>query len=88
MDADRVLSFARVNMAHADQLPPLWSFFDDPTNETFHLINLEEFTEMVNGCAPDALVRISSVILRTLQLLSQEPRTRQIWPGRGPSPPS
>ena len=45
-------------MAHTDQLPPLWPFFDDLTNETFHLIILEEFTEMVNGCAPDALVWI------------------------------
>lgn len=31
-----------------------------------HLFNLEEFTEMVNRCAPNALVRISFAILRTL----------------------
>jgi hypothetical protein len=38
-------------MAHADRL---------------HLLNLEKFTELLNGCAPDVIVRHSFAILRAL----------------------
>ena len=45
---------------------PLWSFLDDPTLEACHLIIFKEFTELVKEFAPDAIVRNSCVILRTV----------------------
>jgi hypothetical protein len=39
---------------------------DDPVAETLHLLNLEEFTELLNGCTPDVIVQHSFAILRTL----------------------
>ena len=45
-------------------LPSIWDLLDKRSNETLHLLSLEEFTDIVNGCAPDALVRNSFVILR------------------------
>jgi len=53
-------------MAYAGLLPPVWLFLDNPVAETLHFLNLEEFTELVNGCAPDVIVRHSFAILRTV----------------------
>ena len=46
--------------------PPLWSFLDDPTSEACHLIIFKEFAQLVKECAPDAIVRNSCEILRTV----------------------
>jgi hypothetical protein len=35
-----------------------------PNSEILHLLSLVEFTDLLNGCAPDALVRNAFVILR------------------------
>ena len=44
-----------VMKAHASPLPPIWDLLDcQPQVETLHFLNLEEFTDLVNGCAPDA----------------------------------
>ena len=52
-------------MAHAGPLPPILDLLDcQPQVETLHLLNLEEFTDLVNGCAPDALLWNAFVILR------------------------
>ena len=53
-------------MAHAVRLPPVWPFLDNPITVTIHLLNLEEFTELLNRCAPDVIVLYSFAILRTL----------------------
>ena len=44
-------------------LPPIWDFLDKRSNETLHLLRLEEFADIVNGCAVDALMRNSFAIL-------------------------
>ena len=63
--ADETPTMAWLHMAHAGPLPPIWYLLDClPTHETLHLLNLEEFTDLVNGCTPDGLVRNSFVILR------------------------
>ena len=66
-------------MAHTGPLPPIWDLLDlQPNSETLHLLSLVEFTDLLNGCAPDALVRNAFVILRMvataryLHLKSQE----------------
>ena len=68
-------------MSHTGPLPPIWDLLDlQPSAETLHLLNLVEFTDLLNGCAPDALVRNAFVILRVvataryLNLKSQELR--------------
>ena len=46
-------------------LPPIWDLLDlQPNSETLHLLSHVEFTDLLNGCAPDALVRNAFVILR------------------------
>ena len=51
---------------------------DKRSSETLHLLSLEEFTDIVNGCAPNAITRNSFVVLRIvsiaryLQLKTQE----------------
>ena len=64
--ADETPTSAWLHMAHAGPLPPFWDLLDcmQPQLETLHPLNLEEFTDLVNGCAPDALLRNSFVILR------------------------
>ena len=63
--ADETPTAAWLNMAHAGPLPPIWDLLDcQPHVETLHLLNIEEFTDLVNGCTPDALLRNSFVILR------------------------
>ena len=74
MDADRIVSFGRVNMVHTGQLPPFWPFLDDPTNETLTSSTSRSSPRLVTSCAPNALVQISFVILRTLLIPSQDPR--------------
>ena len=76
---DEVPSMAWQHMAHTGPLPPIWDLLDlQPSAETLHLLNLVEFTDLLNGCAPDALVRNAFVILcvvataRYLHLKSQE----------------
>jgi len=49
-------------------MPPIWDLLDKLSNGTLHLLSLEEFTEIMNGCAPDALVRNSFVILRIVDM--------------------
>ena len=63
---DEIPTSALLHMAHAGPLPPIWDLLDceQPQLETLHLLNLEEFTDLVNGCAPDALLRNAFVILR------------------------
>ncbi len=70
---------AWLHMAHTGPLPPIWDLLDLQLNsETLHLLSLVEFTDLLNGCAPDALVRNTFVILRMvataryLHLKSQE----------------
>jgi len=67
------------HMAHTGPLPPILVLFDlQPTAETLRHQSLVEFTDLLNGCAPDALVRNAFVILRVvataryLHLKSQE----------------
>ena len=67
------------HMAHTGPLPPIWVLFDlQPTAETLRHLSLVEFTNLLNGCAPDALERNAFVILRVvataryLHLKSQE----------------
>ena len=76
---DEVPSMAWLHMAHVGPLPPIWDLLDlQPNSETLHLLSLVEFTDLLNGCAPDALVRNAFVILRMvataryLHLKSQE----------------
>ena len=66
-------------MAHTGPLSPIWDLLDlQPSAETLHLLNLVEFTDLLNGCAPDALVRNAFLIQRVvataryLHLKSQE----------------
>ena len=55
------------HMAHTGPLPPIWDLLDlQPSAETLHLLNLVEFTDLLYGCAPDALVRNTFVILRVV----------------------
>ena len=64
---DEVPSMAWQHMAHTGPLPPIWDLLDlQPSAETLHLLNLVEFTDLLNGCAPDALVRNAFVILRVV----------------------
>ena len=63
---DEIPTSTLLHMAHAGPLPPIWDLLDcaQPQLETLHLLNLEEFTDLVNGCAPDDLLRNAFVILR------------------------
>ena len=62
---DEVPSMAWLHMAHTGPLPPIWDYLDlQPSADTLHLLSLVEFTDLLNGCAPDALVRNAFVILR------------------------
>ncbi len=68
-----------LHIAHTGPLPPIWDLLDlQPNSETLHLPSLVEFTDLLNGCAPDAFVRNAIVILcmvataRYLHLKSQE----------------
>ena len=77
--SDEVPSMAWQHMAHTGLLPPIWDLLDlQPSAETLHSLDLFEFTDLLNGCAPDALVRNAFVILRVvataryLHLKSQE----------------
>ena len=76
-----------IQMTHAGRLTPIWSFLDDPVAETFFLLNIEEFIEKMNGCAPDVIVRHSFAILRTLVMaryihakIDGAPRSTQSYP--------
>ena len=76
---DEVPSMAWLHMAHTGPLPPIWDLLDlQPSVETLHLLSLVVFTDLLNGCAPDALVWNAFVILcmvataRYLHLKNQE----------------
>jgi len=76
---DEIPSMAWQHMAHTGPLPPIWDLLDrQPSAETLHLLNLVEFTDLLNGCEPDAFVWNAFVILRMvatahyLHLKSQE----------------
>jgi len=47
----------------------VWPFLDDPVAVTLHLLNLEELTKLLNGCAPDVIVHHSFAILVTARYL-------------------
>ena len=71
---DEVPSMAWLHMAHTGPLPPIWDLLDlQPNSETLHLLSLVEFTDPLNGCAPDALVRSAVMILRMVATAPQEP---------------
>ena len=73
--ADETPTAAWLHIAHAGSLPPIWDLLDcaQPQVETLHLLNLEEFTDLLNGCAPDALVILRMVATaRYLHLKAQE----------------
>jgi hypothetical protein len=54
-------------MSHTGPLPPIWDLLDlQPSVETIHLLSLVEFTDLLNGCASDALVRNAFVSLRVV----------------------
>jgi len=68
-----------VHVAHIGQLLSIWDLLGhESAAETLHLLSLVEFTDLLNGCSPDALVRNAFVILRVvataryLHLKSQE----------------
>ena len=42
----------------------VWDLLDFAAAETLHLLSLVEFTGLLNGCSPDALLRNAFVILR------------------------
>ena len=51
-------------MAHVGDFPPIWDLLDFTAAETLHLLSLVEFTDLLNGCSPDALLRNAFVLLR------------------------
>jgi hypothetical protein len=56
---------AWLHMAHVGDLPPIWDLLDhSPAAEILHLLCLVEFTDLLNGCSPNALVRNAFMILR------------------------
>ena len=68
--SDEVPSMAWQHMAHTGPLPPIWDLLDlQPSAEILHLLNLVEFTDLLNGCAPDALVRNAFVTARYLRVV-------------------
>jgi hypothetical protein len=76
---DETPSTAWLHMAHVGPLPPICDLLDhQPSAETLHLLSLVEFTDLLNGCSPDALLWNAFVILhiaataRYLLLKSQE----------------
>jgi len=76
---DETPSTAWLHMAHVGPLPPICDLPDhQPSAETLHLLSLVEFTDLLNGCSPDALLWNAFVILhiaataRYLLLKSQE----------------
>ena len=48
--ADETPTSAWLHMAHAGPLPPIWDLLDcaQPQVETLHLLNLEEFTDLIS----------------------------------------
>ena len=64
-------SLGMIHMAHYGSLPPIWEFLDKPSNESLPLLSLEEFTDIVNGCSPDALRRNAFAIFRIV-VMAQE----------------
>ena len=62
----RTPSVSELTMAHAGPLRPIWDIRDYPVMETLHLLSLEDFTELLNGCVPDALVRNAFILLRVV----------------------
>ncbi len=75
---DEVPSMAWLHMAHTGPLPPIWDLFNlQPNSETLHLLSLVEFTDLLNGCAPDALVRNArSCTRRSWRHMGSSERTR------------
>ena len=69
---DKTPSMAWLHMAHVGPLPPIWDLLDhQPAAEILHL-RLVEFTDLVNGCLPDALVLNAFVILRMVATAPQK----------------
>jgi len=70
---DETPSMAWLHMAYVGPLPLIWDLLDhQPSAETLHLLSLVEFTDLLNGCSPDALLRNSFVLLRMVAT-PQEP---------------
>ena len=80
-----------LQMAHVGQRPHIWDLLDFTAAEALHLLSLVEFTDLLNGCLPDALIRNAFVILRIvataryLHFKSQSPSSRT---NLRPCPPS
>jgi hypothetical protein len=66
----RFSSISELNMVHAG--PLIWDLLDNPIMKTLHLQSFEEFMELLNGCATDALMRNSFAMVRYLQIMAQE----------------
>jgi hypothetical protein len=53
------------DVPHVGPLLPIWDLLDNqPSAESLHLLSFVEFTDLLNGCSPDALVRNAFVIVR------------------------
>ena len=59
-----------IHKAHYGPLPPIWDLLDKPSNTTLPLLSLEEFTGIMNRCAPNALRIVC--LARYLELKTQE----------------
>ena len=72
---DETPSMALLHMVHVSVLPPIWDLLDYAAAQALHLV---EFTDLLNGCSPGALVWNAFVLLcmvataRYLHLKSQE----------------
>jgi hypothetical protein len=81
---DEFPSMAWLHMAHTGPLPPIWDLLDlQPNSQTLHLLSLVEFTDLLNGCAPDALVRNAFVILRMVATARSLPAPQEPGVARG-----
>ena len=65
---DETPSMAWLHMAHVGELSPIWDLLDFTSAETLHLLSLVEFTDLLNRCSPDTLVRNAFVLLRMVAM--------------------
>ena len=69
-----------IYMVHFGPLPPIWDLLDKRSDEALQLLSLEEFTDIVNGCAPNALLRNSFAILRIVSMARYlQHKTQEIY---------
>ena len=77
---DETPSMAWLHMAHVGELSPIWDLPDFTSAETLHLLSLVEFTDLLNGCSPDILVRNAFVLLAGSHSSLQRPH-HSLGPG-------